>query len=138
MIPHTCRAKEIWDLSQAESVEDAVEQVLLGAGGRATLGPRLLVLVEDLEDQLSADQIGHAAVFAFCDVQLTPCAHRVRLSARGRLILYPQRCATDEREISSTCRSTPSVQYLSHTQLTYKPDGTRLDQDCRVEPPRRR
>ena len=52
-------------------MEDAVEQVLLGAGGRATLGPRLLVLVEDLEDQLSADQIGHAAVFAFCDVQLT-------------------------------------------------------------------
>jgi hypothetical protein len=67
LIPYARQAKEICDMSQAESVEDAVDQVVLNVGGGATLGLRLLKLTEDLENQSSIDQIGHAAVFALCE-----------------------------------------------------------------------
>ena len=70
LIRYACRAKQILDLSQAETVEDAVKQVFLNVGGSTTFVPQVVELVHDLEGQSSIDQIGKLAVFTYCNARL--------------------------------------------------------------------
>lgn len=66
LIPYACKAKDIWDMSQAESIEDAAKQVVLSMGGSVTLVPRVVRLVHDMEKQSATDSVGEVAVFTLC------------------------------------------------------------------------
>jgi hypothetical protein len=66
LIPYACKAKDIWDMSQAESIEDAAEQFVLSVGGSLTLVPSVVRLVHDMETQSATDRVGEVAVFTLC------------------------------------------------------------------------
>jgi hypothetical protein len=42
LIPYACKAKDIWDRSQADTVEDAATQFILSVGGNVTLVPSVV------------------------------------------------------------------------------------------------
>jgi hypothetical protein len=66
VIPYACKAKDIWDMSQAESIEDAAEQVVLSVGGNVTLVPSVVRLVHEMERKSATDRVGEVAVFTLC------------------------------------------------------------------------
>jgi hypothetical protein len=66
LIPYACKAKDIWDMSKAESIEDAAEQFVLSVGGSLTLVPSVVRLVHDMETQSATDRVGEVAVFTLC------------------------------------------------------------------------
>jgi len=66
LIPYACKAKDIWDMSQAESIEDAAEQFVLNVGGNVTLVPSIARMVHDMERQSAVDRVGNLAVFTLC------------------------------------------------------------------------
>jgi hypothetical protein len=66
VIPYACKAKDIWDMSQAESIEDVAEQVVLSVGGNVTLVPSVVRLVHEMETKSATDRVGEVAVFTLC------------------------------------------------------------------------
>lgn len=67
VVPYACKAKDLWETSQAESVEDAAKQVILSEGGSLTHVPRVVRLVDDMENQSSINRIGQVAVHTLCE-----------------------------------------------------------------------
>lgn len=67
LIPYACKAKGLWDASQAESADEAVEKVLLDAGGDFTFMSRVVALVNDMEEQSSFNRISELAMFSLCE-----------------------------------------------------------------------
>ena len=66
VISYACKAKDIWDMSQAESIKDAAEQVVHNIGGNVTLVPSVVRLVHEMEGQSAIDRVGEVAVFTLC------------------------------------------------------------------------
>jgi hypothetical protein len=67
LVPYACKAKGLWDASQAESADEAVEKVLLDAGGDFTFLSRVVALVNDMKEQSSFNRISELAMFTFCE-----------------------------------------------------------------------
>jgi hypothetical protein len=70
LMAYACLAKGLWDVAKAETVEDAVRQAFLNAGGTTTFLPQVVELVYDLDGQSSIDRIGQLAVFTYCNARL--------------------------------------------------------------------
>jgi hypothetical protein len=70
LMAYACLAKELWDLSRAQTVEDVVKHVFLTLGGPTTFVPQVVELVHDMEGLSSIDQIGQLAVFTYCAARL--------------------------------------------------------------------
>lgn len=67
LVPYACKAKGLWDASQAESADEAVEKVLLDAGGDFTFLSRVVALVNDMKEQSSFNRISELAMFTYCE-----------------------------------------------------------------------
>jgi hypothetical protein len=67
LVPYACKAKGLWDASRAASPDEAAEKVLLDAGGATTLVPRVVELVDDMEEQSTLNRISQLAMFTYCE-----------------------------------------------------------------------
>jgi hypothetical protein len=67
LIPYACKAKNVWELSQAASVVDAAKQFVSNFGVNPALVLRVVQVARDMENQSAIEPISQAAVLALCE-----------------------------------------------------------------------